>query len=190
MCYLALSLSLSPYPATAVHAPSSRPSVIYLLFLSARCGRGTFNTSGHNLTSVARISLRFEAVVAGRGTWCRCGSGAADPNIKCPAGVSSGCAVALPSIVFLISQTPLSDGSRHSCCWLLIPLLFRNRLQPSGSPLSERLKELRPHFPVTVKVTWLVDIGSLTQKCRLSLSKTVSSSWPEVCGPLFLLWGS
>lgn len=89
------------------------------------------------------------------------------------------------SIVFPISQTPLSGGSRHSCCWLLIPLLFRGRLQPSGSPLSERLRELLPHFPVTVKVTWLVDIGSLTQKCRLSWSKTVSSSGAEVCGPPF-----
>lgn len=184
MCYLALFLSLSSYPPTPVHAPSSRPSVIYLLFLSARCGRGTFNSFGHNLTSVARISLRFEGVAAGRGTLCRCGSGAAAPNIKCPAGVSSGCAVALP-----VSCSPsvkrLSGGSRHSCCWLLIPLLFRGRLQPSGSPLSERLKELLPHFPVTVKVTWLVDIGSLTQKCRLSWSKTVSSRGLKSAVPLF-----
>lgn len=185
MCYLALSLSLSP---TSVHAPPARPSVIYLFFLSARCGRGTFNSSGHNLTSVAVFPSDLKASRPSR-RFCADGAVALRPEYQMSCRRFVWLHRGFACIVFPIRQTPLSGGSRHSCCSLLIPLLFRNRLQPqpSGSPPSERLREFWPHFPVTLKVTWLVDIGSLTQKCRHSLSKLCRAVGLKSAVPFLLL---
>lgn len=144
MCYLALSLSLFPCPPHSSGFSLIPAQCHIFALLICEMWTRQFNSSGHNLTSVARISLRFEGDAA-MGL-CRCGSGAAAPEYQMSCRRFVWLRRGFASIVFPISQTPLSGGSRHSCCWLLIPLLFRNRLQPSGSTLSERLRKTLVSF--------------------------------------------
>lgn len=104
---LSLSLSLTP-----VHAPPARPSVIYLFVLSARCGRGTFNSSGHNLTSVAAFPLDLKASRPSR-RFCADGAVALQPEYQMSCRRFVWLHRGFACIVFPIRQTPLSGGSRQ-----------------------------------------------------------------------------
>lgn len=140
------------------------------------------------LDKCRRISFRFEGIAAVQEILRRWGSGTA-ARIS---NVLQAFRLAAPWLRLYRVPHPSNATLRRKQTQLLLAIDTFVVPQSSaaaavGSPPSERLREFWPHFPVTLKVTWLVDIGSLTQKCRHSLSKLCRAVGLKSAVPFLLL---